>query len=174
VSQNWKMALGVVVGTALGAGATLVRSSGSGPPKPSAASSLASISHAPVSPAESEARTPLGPGFVVQDPEALRAIVREELQRALSERASAAEEKSPTQPEPATAAPNEADIKAFDSARRTVDEGLRRGTWTTADRDRLRETSGALPPDMRDELIKPLVVAANQGRIHVETQGPLF
>ena len=123
-----------------------------------------------------EARGQIQSGLSALDQAALRRVVREELAQALADHPAPAHSAAPArsdEPDPSPA-PSQATIERFDSARADVAQGIRRGTWTTTDRERLRSVLLELTPEMRETVTRPLVVAANEGRIRVETHGSLF
>lgn len=122
------------------------------------------------------ARGPSQSGEPALDQGALRRVVREELTQALANSPAPAQPAAPAkldEPDPSPA-PSQATIERFDSARVDVEQGIRRGAWTASDREKLQSVLGDLTPEMREALLRPLVVAANEGRLKVETQGPLF
>jgi len=123
-----------------------------------------------------EARGQVQSGGPALDQAVLRRVVREELSQALANSAppaQAAAPPRPDEPEPSPA-PSQAVIERFDRARGDVDEGIRRGTWTMSDREKLQSALADLTPEMREAVMRPLVVAANEGRIRIEPHGPLF
>ena len=63
---------------------------------------------------------------------------------------------------------------SFETGRAYVAERLGKGTWTAADRDRLRDLLGKMSDRERTDLIKQLIVAVNKGQVKVELEGPVF
>jgi hypothetical protein len=123
-----------------------------------------------------EGRGQVQSGLPAPDQSALRSVIREELAQALANHPMAAQAAAPPssdEPDPLPA-PSQAAIERFDIERAEIDQEIRRGTWTASDRERLRSALPGLTPEMREALMRQLVVAANEGRIHSETHGPLF
>jgi hypothetical protein len=106
---------------------------------------------------------------------AMRAIVREELQAALAgfqrPDAGGADERPPEHEAPTL---TQQQLKDYDQARVAIDNGLRAGRWTEDDRDRFRQLTSSLPFDAQMEIVTPLIVARNQGRLRFEGHGPVF
>jgi hypothetical protein len=133
-----------------------------------------SATQLPATPTQ-DARGQVQSGLSALDQAALRGVVREELQQALANHApSAAPAATSSEGADPSPAPSQAAIDRFDNARSDVDQGIRTGTWTAANREKLHSVLTELSPEMREALIRPLIVAANEGRIHVETGGALF
>jgi hypothetical protein len=114
------------------------------------------------------------------DKEEIRTLIREEL------RAIAAEQQqrgaAPESPAPSEES-KQADLMAaltaqqlahYDQSKNLIAAGLARGTWTQADRDQLHERFNDVPGDLRMELVRPLIVAANRGKLKFEGVGPIF
>jgi hypothetical protein len=106
------------------------------------------------------------------DRTALRALVREELQAARTSDPHGVPSAEPSDRSAPVVPP--AALPAFDQARSRIDGAVQRGTWTLDDRDRLREEFGLLPADVRMIVVRPLIVAVNDSRVHFEGHGPLF
>jgi hypothetical protein len=96
----------------------------------------------------------------------LRSIIREELRNAPPAAAA------PPSPSAVVASligelsPEQ--LVTCDRARDVVRGGIARGAWTAADRGRLRDVAGDLPPPVVMEMVRPLVVAVNHGRVRSE------
>jgi hypothetical protein len=108
------------------------------------------------------------------DRASLRAAVREELaaQHAAEQRSDA--RPASTDNDPAPRALTDTQIKAFDVARTQVDQGIASRRWTMEDRAQLRANLATLPNETRFELLSPLIVAVNEGRVRFDGRGPLF
>jgi hypothetical protein len=65
--------------------------------------------------------------------------------------------------------PSPEELRAFDHARALVDAGIRRGFWRAVDRTALRESLQQVPGSLQEDVIRPLVVAANRDQLKVET-----
>lgn len=100
------------------------------------------------------------------DLDALRAVVREELAARERDRP----EPGPTRDADRTPAPPAVHAEAH----AMVSEALDAGRWTDARRDALRQRMSALSREQLDEVLSPLFVAINEGRLQVETTGPLL
>ena len=161
-------AASLVLGLAAGVGLTrssstrpeprerVSRAADAPPPSMTAATSAPAVTVAPLS---------------EPDKAALRAMIREEL--------AAARPPPVESHEPSPAATLERpisndDLKAYDQVRAIVADGLHRGSWTEEDRAHARRTLGSLPPEMRLELVGPLIVAVNQQKVRFEGTGPLL
>jgi hypothetical protein len=105
------------------------------------------------------------------DKQELRAVIREEL--AAQRAASAARSADAAVPNPESHMSSES-MRAYDDARVAVDDAIARGTWTERDRSGLRASMAQLPADSRLDLVRPLIVAVNSGKVHFDGRGPLF
>lgn len=112
---------------------------------------------------------------------ALRSAIRDEVRAALQDQAAAlrAEQAAPANgPAPVDGATAAAEPPAptpvYQAARAHLAERTADGSWTDADRDRLRIALGDMTPDERQEIMKAVIVAANRGQLKVRVQGPLF
>ena len=107
----------------------------------------------------------------------MRAVVHEELQSALAASAQGAAPASAMataqsqRDEPAEAGPPSA---AYQQARAQVTTGLQRGNWTEGSRRELSSILGDMSPQERDEVIRDVIRASNEGKLKVEIDGPLF
>jgi hypothetical protein len=111
------------------------------------------------------------------DRAALRALIRDELAAAAAKNAAPPAEgtRAASSAEPATERTlSDDDLKVYDHARATVDNGIARGNWTAEDRAQLHEAFKRLPQERFLELVQTLFVAINQGQVHVEEHGPAF
>jgi hypothetical protein len=157
----------------LGGGIVLSRALGTSP----------STAVAPVMP--TRAAPPESPSVLVvgsssarlgaDDHAALRAMMREELaaERAVAE-ARADAGRTPTGEDRAEPPLSNEQLKVYDRARAEVDHGLAGGTWTEDDRAQLRASLAILPTETRIEVLRPLVIAQNSGKLHFEGRGPPF
>lgn len=75
---------------------------------------------------------------------------------------------------PAEAADPEARTRARQAVERLIEDALARSAWTEADRDGLRQALPALSPHESKTYLLQLSDAVNQGRIDLQTDGPLF
>ncbi len=130
---------------------------------------------APAAPPQTVVVGPTTARLGEDDKMALRALIREELG---AERAAAA---ASSDAGPAASADpaqqwqlSPGGIQAFDHARAKVDAGLARGAWTEDDRAQLRASLATLPAGARAEVVRPLIVAVNEGKVHFAGHGPLF
>jgi hypothetical protein len=109
------------------------------------------------------------------DKGALRDLVREELAAERARVAGARDAgRAAAEPDSTEVPISAANVKSFDEARSVIDEGLSRHVWTEADRAHIRQAVARLPPEMRMELIRPLIVAVNSGKVRFDGRGPLF
>jgi hypothetical protein len=117
------------------------------------------------------------------DVEAIRAAVRQELRAAEASRPPAVPAPQPVAAAPAPkteepAHPDEAESKPpsprYGEARRVVEVGLSRRTWSAEERGQLQMLMPTLNPAERETLAKQLIVAANRGELKVDVVGPLF
>jgi hypothetical protein len=117
---------------------------------------------------------------------ALRALVRSEMATAV-EQLKAAQGTPGLAPElavstsvslsPSSGASDGTEVPptlAFESAREAVEKTLDRGIWTEAERSRISGLLGQMSPKECDEIRAEVIRAANEGRLRVETDGPLF
>jgi hypothetical protein len=78
----------------------------------------------------------------------------------------------------ASAAPSDgidpAGHDAYLRARTAVDDGIARGVWSTEDRSALRALLVSVPGPLRLEIVSPLIVAVNAGKVQFRGRGPLF
>jgi hypothetical protein len=108
------------------------------------------------------------------DRAALRSLIREELAAA---RPSEDAKRSTRDPEPAevgAAALSDVQLKAYDRGRAVVDDGIAHGKWTLENRDQLRATVAGLPAEAAVEIVRPLLIAINERKVHWEGHGPLM
>jgi hypothetical protein len=153
----------VVVGTAFGYWAGHVPAAQRATPPPGAsASELAGEPRNVVVVGPSTAR------LADDDRAALRALVREEL-AASKPRADAPRADRDPAPEPSL---TDAQLQAFDRARATVDSSIAQGTWTPENRAQLRMTMAQLPAETSLEIVRPLLIAVNEGKVRWEGHGP--
>ncbi|PTL83003.1 hypothetical protein [Vitiosangium sp. GDMCC 1.1324] len=159
-----------VAGGLLGAGGMWL-ALGSTPP-PAAPSPSPVVRAAPVRPPEPST-----------DVEAIRTAVRQELRAAVVSAPPAVPVQQPVAAAPAPkdeeqAHPDEADAKPpsphYGEARRVVEVGLSRRTWSVEDRGQLQMLMPMLSSAEREALAKQLIVAANRGELKVDVVGPLF
>jgi hypothetical protein len=115
------------------------------------------------------------------DRAALRALIRDELAASAAKNAAPAAAGAGANAaltasrEPETERPlSSEDLKVYDRVRTTVDEGVARGNWTEDDRAHVHDAIRSLPPERASELVRPLFVALNEGKLHFEGRGPLF
>ena len=109
-----------------------------------------------------------------EDKNGLRALVREELAQTLGA-ARAGASTSPSDAGSASApSPSPAAAEAYKAARATIDKQITHGSWTDADRTQLRAILPALSSDARIEVIRPLLIAMNEGKVHFAGNGPPF
>jgi hypothetical protein len=151
----------------LGAGMLLPRGRGASPSRGEVAAAPASA----VSPPATSVVV-MGPTRARLDDDdraALRAMIRDELaaQNAAARPAPSAE----ARPEPTLS--NE-QLKAYDAARAEVDQGLAAGVWTEDDRRQLRAKLAGLPGDTSVEVVRPLLIAMNGGKLRFEGRGSVF
>jgi hypothetical protein len=106
-----------------------------------------------------------------EDRLALRALVRDELAAA---RAKNEPKQTVPDPKPADAPLSDAQIHAYDGARALVDDGIAHRAWTSEDRVHLRAAVASLPAERAVEVLRPLIVAVNQGQVRWDGPGPLF
>jgi hypothetical protein len=66
------------------------------------------------------------------------------------------------------------DLKTYDRVRAAVDDGVARGVWTEENRAQVHADIRTLPAERAMEVVRPLLVALNQGQLHFEGSGPLF
>ena len=161
----------LLLGIGVGVGVALTRSPGVPRSAGAQASSAVAPSPAPSIVLVGAATAKLGD----DDRAALRAILREELvaERAATEGRSDAGREAPDEPRPARDLSSE-QLKVYDRARVEVDDGIARGAWTEDDRAQLRASLATLPPETRIEIIRPLVVSVNEGKVRFAGRGPLF
>jgi hypothetical protein len=105
---------------------------------------------------------------------ALRALVRDELRAALASGAMADAGQPASSPTDALASLSPNGMKTYDKAKDIIDTAIRHGSWTSEDRDQLREKLSTLPPDVYLEVVSPLVAAVNRREVRFEGRGPLF
>lgn len=118
------------------------------------------------------------------DVEAIRTAVRQELRAAEASRPPAVPAPQPVAAAPApkneepAEHPDEAEAKPpsphYGEARRVVEVGLSRRTWSAEERSQLQRLMPTLSPTEREALAKQLIVAANKGELKVDVMGPLF
>jgi hypothetical protein len=110
-----------------------------------------------------------------EDRAELRAMIRDELARERSTSESGGDDGSGKDETRASKpALSEAQREALDHVRAEVDRGVATGAWTPADRASLRASLDALPVEMWSEAVRPLFMAANAGKLRIESHGPLF
>jgi hypothetical protein len=167
----------LVVGAAcllVGAGAGVALSRGGGPPRATPTPPAASAAPSP----ESERAIVLAPTtarLAEEDRAALRAMIREEIGAERSTQATATDAGGARAvDEPPAASLSSDGLRVYDRARADVDRGIARGVWTEDDRNQLRANLTGLPGKVRGEIVRPLIVAANAGKLRVEARGPLF
>jgi hypothetical protein len=114
-----------------------------------------------------------------RDKEALRLLIRQELQGLrpeASQSAAAATAVATAKPGDTRAVEplsNDQEV-AFERARSMVDDGLARGSWSEDDRAHLRQSLRGLPSEAREQVMSSLFVAVNEGRIQPQVHGPLL
>jgi hypothetical protein len=140
---------------------------------------------APATQASAETLVPPQPAIVIQpttatlgsdDKAALRALVRDQVNAALSARALAAAAPS------ASTRDVQSMIDAlgpelrvhYDSGRQIVDEGISRKRWTEQDRASLRKDIRGLDSTIALSIVDPLILAVNRGEVRFDGEGPLF
>jgi len=109
--------------------------------------------------------------------DAFRASLRDEFSawaEALMPRAGEGDGPDEPADEPAEAADPEARARARQAVEGLIEEALARSAWTEADRDGLRRALPALSPLESKAYLLELSDAVNQGRIDLQTDGPLF
>jgi hypothetical protein len=104
-----------------------------------------------------------------EDKLALRAMVRQEVAAMRPPSTASETESSASVPPP----PVEV-IAALASARDSVDDAIVRGGWTPADRRQLRARLAGVSAEKREEVMLPLIVAVNEGRVRFDGHGPLY
>ena len=161
----------LLVGIGVGVGLAFTRGPGAQSP-----------ADAPVSPSVAPAPPP---GIVLvgattaklgdDDRAALRSMIHEELvaERAAAEARTDAGQGSAGEPRPARDLTSD-QMKVYDRARVEVDQGIARGTWNEDDRAQLHASLSTLPTETRIEIIRPLVVSVNAGKVRFDGRGPLF
>jgi hypothetical protein len=110
---------------------------------------------------------------------ALRAAIREEVRGAVREEVAAAAAATPTkqgdeQPARTDEQPSPEPTAGYVKAREHVAQRLSAGTWSVADRDDMRDAVLTMNDRERQELMKQVILAVNQGKMRVELEGPLF
>jgi hypothetical protein len=55
-----------------------------------------------------------------------------------------------------------------------IDEAIGTGRWSTEQASHVRELGAGLSGDEYQELVRPLVIAINEGRVQVDVEGPPF
>jgi hypothetical protein len=107
------------------------------------------------------------------DEETVRRVVREELDHAQKDRSESA---TSVPSEEVTNAPPPTDdqVKAVERGRQTVEASVRSGVWSDRDRDELRSALRDAPGNLHLEVIDPLIIAINQGKVRVDFVGPPF
>jgi hypothetical protein len=120
------------------------------------------------------------------DKAALRALIRDELGAALAakhevlatrevaRRADVVPDASTRTAEQALAGLTRDQRVSYDDLTSLVSDGVDRGTWTADDRQQVREKLYALPPELGLEVVRPLMIAVNNGKVHPAVRGPLF
>jgi hypothetical protein len=64
--------------------------------------------------------------------------------------------------------------KIYEGARAAVDEGVSRGTWNDEDSAQLRAALVTLPPETATEVLRPLILAINEGHVRWQGHEPIF
>jgi hypothetical protein len=108
------------------------------------------------------------------DRAALRTLIREEVAAALPHEDARRAARDPQPAEVGAAALSDAQLKAYDQARAAIDDGIARGTWTPENRVQLRATLAGLPAETAVEVLRPLILAVNERKVHWEGRGPLM
>jgi hypothetical protein len=103
------------------------------------------------------------------DRAALRVLIREELAASKPAADRARPDRDPPAAEPTL---TDAQLQAFDRARATIDSGIAQGTWTAEDRAQLRLTVAQLPAETSLEIVRPLLIAVNEGKVRWQGHGP--
>jgi hypothetical protein len=154
----------VIVGTAFGYWAGHVPATRHATPPPDDSTSMPA--------AEPRNVVVVGPStarLADDDRAALRALVREEIAASRPHADAPGADRAPT---PAEATLTDAQIQAFDRARAAVDSGIAQGTWTPENRIELRMTMAQLPAETTMEIVRPLLIAMNEGKVRWEGHGP--
>jgi hypothetical protein len=156
----------------LGAGIAVSRTAS---PTPSGDALRAGAVAAPAAPSQTIVVGPATARLGEDDKAALRALIREELGAERAAAAARADAAPSTSADPAQQWQLSPEgLQAFDRARSRVDDGLARGAWTEDDRAELRASLAGLPTEARAELVRPLINAVNEGKVHFAGHGPLF
>ena len=116
--------------------------------------------------------SPLTARLGEDDKEALRSLIREELRAA---QASASTGEAGTR-DPETLAKElpEAELASYSRAHSMVEQALHGRSWREADREELRPLLAGLPQELFQQIVLPLIAAANKGEVHWDGRGPLF
>lgn len=99
--------------------------------------------------------------------------IREAVRQAIGEELAAARGADEADSEAASAPTPEA-LVAIDSGKLYIDEAIGRGRWSTEQASHVRELGTGLSGDEYQELVRPLVIAINEGRVQVDAEGPPF
>jgi hypothetical protein len=99
------------------------------------------------------------------DPTEIRAAVR----TAISEELAAARMAEEAEAEPAPEA-----LVTIDSGHRYIAAAIGSGRWGTEQVSHVRELGVGLSGEQYQELLRPLTIAINEGRVQVEVDGPAF
>ncbi|HEY3501099.1 MAG TPA: hypothetical protein VGK73_40675 [Polyangiaceae bacterium] len=99
-----------------------------------------------------------------------QAGIREAVREAISEELAAArhaDESEVAEPEPET-------VAALDSGTRYVEAAVVQGRWGEEQASQIRRLGVGLSAEQYHEMIRPLSIAINEGRMQVEVDGPPF
>jgi len=126
--------------------------------------------------AEAGARTPAPVVVQAVDPNTLRAAVRQAVgeELAAARAADDAETVAATAASAAAAAPDADTLVAVDSGHRYIEGALGSGHWGAGQVSHLRELGVGLNAEQYQEMIRPLAIAINEGRVQVDVDGPAF
>lgn len=101
------------------------------------------------------------------DTQGIREAVRSAVGEELAALRSAEEAELDPAPAPET-------IAVIDSGHLYIGEAIASGRWGADEVSRVRDLGAGLSGEQYQELIRPLVIAINEGRVRVEVDGPPF
>jgi hypothetical protein len=162
--------MGVVVGLVAG----VVGTRASATPGRTASTPALACSELAGQPHAEPVAGPLTARLADEDRAALRALMREELAAARAPGEPRAPAGRAESPPPDDRPLTNDEIKAYDRVRAMTDDRIARGEWTEKDRATARVAMATIPPDQRIELMQPLMIAVNTGKVRFDGRGPLF
>jgi hypothetical protein len=99
-----------------------------------------------------------------------KGAIRDAVREAIGEELAAAR----AEDEAAEPVPAAETLVAVDSGQQYVQQAIGRGRWNAEDASRVRDLGAGLSAEQYQEMVRPLAIAINEGRVQLEVEGPPF